>query len=199
MDRRELLKKSALGIGITLTGPTITAILHSCSPATAPLNWDPRALTEDQIRTVGGMADTILPKTDTPGALDLMIERFVDIVINVSYQENEQKEFAEQLNAFMVDCKTKFDKDFQDCSDEQKNNMIAELENNSSRTTSQVWGKNVAKPSTLTFYRKLKSLILTGYYTSEEVGKNILSYDPVPGQQLGCIPLSDVGNSWTEG
>jgi len=38
---------------------------------------------------------------------------------------------------------------------------------------------------------------LFGYYTSEKVGEEILSYDPVPGVFQGCIPLSDVGNAWS--
>ena len=29
---------------------------------------------------------------------------------------------------------------------------------------------------------------------SEEIGENVLWYDPVPGQQKGCVPLSEAGN-----
>ncbi len=199
MDRRELLKKSALGIGITLTLPAITTILNSCTPSEAPISWDPRSLSEDQIRTVGGIADTILPKTNTPGAMDLMLDRFVDIMIDVSYEEKEKREFTDQLESFMADCRSKYGEDFQNCSDSQKNEIITSLESSSTKTTSQVWGKDIQTPMSVTFYRKLKGLILTGYYTSEDVGKNILSYDPIPGKQIGCIPLSEVGNSWTEG
>ena len=36
------------------------------------------------------------------------------------------------------------------------------------------------------------------YFTSEPVGKNVLHYDPIPGQFAGCVPISEVGNvSWT--
>ena len=62
-----------------------------------------------------------------------------------------------------------------------------------------VCGGNTREQEPLSFYRKLKGLILLGYYSSEDIGKNVFNYDPVPGKQLGCIPLADVGNSWTEG
>jgi len=47
------------------------------------------------------------------------------------------------------------------------------------------------------FLMKIRYYTLFGYYTSEKVGEEILSYDPVPGVFQGCIPLSDVGNAWS--
>ena len=199
MDRRELLKKSALGIGITLTGPAISTILNSCSPSRAPLSWKPKVLTENQARTIGSIADTILPKTDIPGALDLKLDRFVDVMISIAYSSEDKNQFTTELDVFMKECQSQYGGDFQDCSDDQKSEIIQDIERKSNKTTSQVWGKNIAEVQPIPFYRKLKGLIITGYYTSEDIGKNVLSYDPVPGKQLGCIPLSEVGNSWTEG
>ncbi|WP_332910775.1 gluconate 2-dehydrogenase subunit 3 family protein [Algoriphagus boritolerans] len=46
-------------------------------------------------------------------------------------------------------------------------------------------------------YRSLKSTVLWAYFTSEGIGKNVLSYDPIPGEFKGCIPVSEVGNTWS--
>ena len=44
----------------------------------------------------------------------------------------------------------------------------------------------------------LKSVTVLGYFTSEQVGKNVLHYDPVPGAYDGCLPIDRVGRrSWT--
>jgi glucoside 3-dehydrogenase (cytochrome c) hitch-hiker subunit len=37
-----------------------------------------------------------------------------------------------------------------------------------------------------------------GYFTSEQVGRNVLHYDPVPGRYEACIPIDQVGRrNWT--
>ena len=44
----------------------------------------------------------------------------------------------------------------------------------------------------------LRSATILGYFTSEEVGRNVLHYDPVPGVYNGCMPISQVGRrNWT--
>jgi hypothetical protein len=41
-----------------------------------------------------------------------------------------------------------------------------------------------------------KQLIMLGYYASEQIGENVLSYLPVPGKYQACIPAEEVGNVW---
>ena len=48
------------------------------------------------------------------------------------------------------------------------------------------------------FFRRLKELTLLGYYTSQKVGKEILSFDPLPGGFTACMPLAEVGHAWNE-
>ena len=44
----------------------------------------------------------------------------------------------------------------------------------------------------------VQELVITGYFTSEQVGKTVLHYDPIPGRYDACIPISEVGNvNWT--
>jgi hypothetical protein len=44
------------------------------------------------------------------------------------------------------------------------------------------------------FLTNIRSMTIWGWKESEEIGENVLWYDPVPGQQKGCIPLSEAGN-----
>ena len=46
------------------------------------------------------------------------------------------------------------------------------------------------------FFRTLKELTITGYYTSK-IGATVeLHYLPVPGHYEGCVPLARIGRSW---
>ena len=48
------------------------------------------------------------------------------------------------------------------------------------------------------FFHQMRELTLLGYFTSEQVGKNVLHYDPIPGKFQADIPLAEVGNrAWT--
>ena len=60
-----------------------------------------------------------------------------------------------------------------------------------------VWGTAVGEQKPVGFYRQLKSQALWAYFSSEEIGKNVLNYDPIPGEYLGCNPVSDVGKVWS--
>ena len=45
----------------------------------------------------------------------------------------------------------------------------------------------------------LRNTTVWAYRKSEEIGKNVMAYDPIPGVQLGCIPLEEAtgGKRWS--
>ncbi|MEN0007070.1 MAG: gluconate 2-dehydrogenase subunit 3 family protein, partial [Bacteroidota bacterium] len=47
------------------------------------------------------------------------------------------------------------------------------------------------------WWLEVKGMMIGAYFTSEKVGLEVLAYDPVPGAYPGCIPLSEVGKSWS--
>ena len=48
------------------------------------------------------------------------------------------------------------------------------------------------------FFRLIRSATVLGYFTSEEVGRKVLNYNPVPGRYDACIPIEQVGRrNWT--
>ena len=46
------------------------------------------------------------------------------------------------------------------------------------------------------FYRDLKATIVQAYYMSEPGATEELAYEPVPGEWIGCVPLSDFPKTW---
>lgn len=196
MNRRDALRKTALLAGTAVGAPTLLSLLQSCAKQDR-LTWTPQFLSEDQARFISSFADTILPRTDTPGALDVKVDIFLDLVYAKTYDEAGQKNLVGEIEKFNADCKAKFGKVFAELSAEDKTACLKEHEANSPKFAPKVWGTAVGPQEPVGFYRGLKSSVLWAYFSSEEIGKNVLSYDPVPGEFKGCIPLSEVGNTWS--
>lgn len=196
MNRRDALRKTALLAGTAASAPTLLSLLQSCAKQDR-LTWTPQFLNEDQARFISAFVDTILPKTETPGALDVKTDIFIDLVYAKAYDEQGQENVVLEIEKFNADCKSTYGDVFADLSMDDKTECLKEHEAKSPKFNGRVWGTAVGKQEPVGFYRSLKSMALSAYFSSEEIGKNILSYDPIPGEYLGCIPLSEVGNSWS--
>lgn len=196
MNRRDALKKSALALGAAAGVPTLLSLLQSCAKQDR-LTWEPQFLSEDQARFISAFVDFLLPKTDTPGGLDVKADIFLDLVYAKTYDEAGQKNVVAEIEKFNSDCKSKFGNVFAELNTEDKTACLKEHEANSPKFAPKVWGTAVGKQEPVGFYRGLKSTVLWAYFSSEQIGKNVLSYDPIPGEFKGCIPLSEVGNTWS--
>ncbi len=196
MNRRNALRKTAILAGTATVAPSLLSLLQSCKEQSR-LNWQPVFLSEDQARFISAFVDTILPKTETPGALDVKTDIFIDLVYAKVYDKKAQENVVAEIEKFNATCKERFGDVFADLSPEDKAAMLKAADAESGKFNGNVWGTAVGKQEPVGFYRSLKSMTLSGYFSSEEIGKNYLSYDPIPGEYLGCIPLSDVGNSWS--
>ena len=192
MKRREALKKTLLAMGYTISVPSLINIFESCNSHSSQA-WQPEFFSNDQATVMGELAETILPKTQTPGAKDLKLDRFIDRMIKQVFSQDDQQLFLKGMAAFEAEAKEVNGKSFVDASPDQRSKLLTKLEQETEKETGSIWGFSLQKDVLhLTFYRKAKELTLLGYFTSEEVGKNILVYDPVPGHYLSDIPTSQV-------
>ena len=77
MERRDLLRAlGAAGALALLPNETMAAWVRVASGA-RPAD----GLTDAQLALVGAIADTILPRTDTPSATDVGVPAFVNVVV----------------------------------------------------------------------------------------------------------------------
>lgn len=197
MNRRDALKNSALLAGAVLAGPPLVSLLQSCKK-TDRLSWQPLFLNNDQTHFISAFVDTLLPATDTPGALDVKVDIFIDLFFAKAYDKEGQQQVRNKIDQFNAEAKNKYGALFANLSSENRNKYLSDLENESGKFRKSVWGTAVGEEKQPPgFYKSLKSLTLWAYFSSEEVGREILIYDPIPGMYRGCIPLSEVGNSWT--
>ncbi len=170
-------------LGTAVGSPVILSILNGCVPKKT-IYWKPLFFTQDQALLIADVSDIILPKTNTPGALDVGVDAFVDFIIDGCYSNEGQQHFVEGLIKLDKASNSLFGKIFIELSSLKKKELLAGLETKSLKTDMHLNSNN--KP----FYFQLKELILLGYFTSEEIMTNHLKYVPIPTRLEGCVPLN---------
>ena len=177
MNRREALKRTGLLFGATaLSASSITGALHaqsqSATPGSALKNFT--AVEADTLRAV---VDRILPRTDTPGALDVGVPEYIDVMYGEYMTPEEKEKLKHGVVQTNGDSRVAYGARFADLDGEQQDAVLKELAE--------------SNPSHM---RQFRDLALTGYFTSERVMKNVLNYDFIPGMWKGCVDVSEVGN-----
>lgn len=196
MDRRKALRNTGLIAGATVAAPSLLVLLDSCK-AESRLDWQPSFLTDSEAQCLSALVDTILPRTDTPGALDVKADVFLDKVFAQVYDESGQKSIRADIAKFDADCVKSHGSTFASLSAEDKTAVLKAHEANSPKYNGTVWGTAVGKQEPVGFYRSIKSMSLWAFFTSQKIGKETLNYDPIPQEYDGCKPLADVGYRWS--
>lgn len=196
MDRRKALQRTGLLAGATVLMPSMLSLFQSCRKENR-LDWQPVFLREVEAKTISTLVDMILPRTETPGALDVKVDMFIDKVFAETYDLIGQENIRVEIAAFNADCKKKFGAIFLDLSEADRTRVLQEAEVTTGKFNPGVWGTSVGKQEPIGFYRSMKSMAIWAYFTSEEMGEKVLGYDPIPGNYEPCKPLSEVGNRWS--
>ena len=187
MKRRELIKKSAIVLGASLSAPALLSLLKGCKSEPA-LTWKPTFFTEKQAKLVSELAETIIPKTDLPGAKEVKVPQFIESYVAEVYKQEEREKFMKGLDEFAQKVK-----------ETQKDDFILLPKENQLKVAEQWNNEEVPlfkKSEEKTFFIMMKELTIVGYCTSEVGATQLLRYDPVPGTYKGCIPFSEVGKTW---
>ncbi|MGF1559023.1 MAG: gluconate 2-dehydrogenase subunit 3 family protein [Flavobacteriaceae bacterium] len=198
MDRRNALKKTGILAGAAVVIPSMFSLLQACKTENR-LTWKPEFLTDEEARTISTLVDMIIPSTDTPGALDVKTDIFIDKVIAKTYDHDGQQNMRSQIAEFNRNCKDNYGDVFINLNEEKRVEVLKASEKSSGKFSPGVWGTAVGDQEPITFYRSMKSMAIWAYTTSEEIGKKVLNYDPIPGTYEPCKPVSEVGNRWSLG
>lgn len=181
MNRREALRRAAAISGFAITASAGTGFLEGCRPSGKP-DWSPVFLTPDDVKLVSAIAGTILPQTTTPGAIELHVPEFIDLMLRDCYTGTDQDSFLKGLKSFHEKVIADHNSTFEKCSRDLKTEIISEEENISYGNLRQTGKKS--------FYLVVKELSLLGYFSSEYMMTNVLNYHPVATRYEGCIPYS---------
>ena len=197
MNRRDILKSSALFLGYAVSTAALSETFMACSKE-AQLDWKPTFLSNSQAASMAEITETILPKTKTPGAKELGVPQFIDKMLKDLLSAEEQKDFLAGLEKLEEDCDKAYGKSFVECTPQQRQEFLTKLDTEAEKLPPSVWGIRLAPPSPTPFFRRVKELTLLGYFTSQKIGKEVLSFDPMPGGYIACMPLAAGMNAWNE-
>lgn len=183
MDRRDALRV----LGAAFLSPLI-------NPLTAEERWDlgtslhrriargaraGEALTAAQMAEVRALADTIIPRTDTPGAVDVGAPEFFDLLLAEWYSDSDREALVRGLDALTEKCRAEHGK------------SIADLDGETRRAFAlSVDGRRGALESPEGAYARTKENLVFAFLTSEPIGKLTSTMPIRPGRFDGCVPVS---------
>ena len=144
---------------------------------------------------IGGMAETILPATETPGAIEAGVPEFIVKMVRGATDRRSQRNFLEGLDKTESICRERFGRPFTECSAGERNAVLRYWESSGPRSgrlarLRRLW-------SGRRFYDLLRTYTVIGYCTSEAGATRGLAYDFIPGPRFrGCVPLEPGQRAW---
>ena len=172
MKRRKAIQSITLSLGGLISLPSWAS------------NWTSNSLpnnyyfsgTENTL--LAELVETIIPKTDTPGAKELGTHLFVEKMIADCYDKADQKIFANGLKEIEEIATETFGKNFTSCNTAQRLHILEGLNMHDNDDYKR-------------FYSTLKRLTIQGYMSSEFVLTEIKHFEFAPARYLGCVDVKN--------
>ncbi len=134
---------------------TLTAGIISLSAAQRDLlaqaDWRPQVLSAEQDRTVDVLSELIIPRTDTPGARDAKVHRYIDLMLDRGLFASEREAFLSGLKSLDERCREEHGAPFAGLPEDRQVRILTAMSDGGD-----------------TFFRQIKDLTIRGYYTSRE-------------------------------
>ena len=193
MDRRDIIKG--------LMALSATGALGACAgeererPRRAP---DPETnysigyhkpgeyLSPAEMALLGAIAQTIIPKTDTAGAVEAGVPQTLQALLSEWADDPMRSAWRKTLRLIGYELDQAVGTAFATASQEAREAALGPID------AAVFAGEREA----LAPYKDLKFTIATAYYMSEPGATEELRYEPLPGRWDGCIPLEEVGRTW---
>lgn len=140
-----------------------------------------RVLTPSQKAILVALSDNILPTTDTPGAVDVGVPEFIELLIAEWYGDNDKAELLRGLDGIDERHRAVTGKGFTEIYPAGRAEFLATID-----------GKDGERGSLEAAYRRLKEVIVFGYVTSEPVAKMLATTPIIPGRFDGCTPVGSI-------
>lgn len=144
---------------------------------------------------IAELAETIIPRTDTPGAKDAEVELYILKMLRDCTAVKEQHNFLNGLDNLKEYTSSTYKKNFARCSKAEKIEVLKHFEDKATYSRpilNKIDGKLFGTP----FFYKLKELTVQGYCTSQIGATKAFVYDYIPGPYIGCVPLTKNQHSW---
>ncbi len=200
MQRREALKRIALVLGGALSAPTLAGVLGGCKAGPLDGFYVPRTLTLDQYDLVATLTELIIPETDTPGATAAGVHTFIDVMLTEWYPVADRTRFLNGLKTIDARARNAYTAVFRDCTADEQVALLTVMDREAFPDPETEPEETAALRERLSqgdppFFRTLKELTVSGYYTSEVGATQELRVMPM-GLHRADVPYDEIGRAW---
>jgi hypothetical protein len=151
---------------------------------------------DDHLLLIDELAETIIPRTDTPGAKDAKVGLFIVDFVKENVSKKEQNRFVDGLADLEDKCISDYNCSFVELSPEQKIAVLSYFKD-SEKNYSGNLGKVNNKLFGRSFFELLKEYTCIGYCTSIEGATKGLAYELVPGKFIANLDYQQNQKSWS--
>jgi hypothetical protein len=188
MNRRKALSRIILaGIGGTLAFGGYKWYEGSKTP---DIPW-----LEQHKELLAALADTIIPKTDSPGARAAGVQDFMITLLKDCTDRPTLNKFIDGCKDLESRCLSKYQSSFSRCAEGDRILILTNLEQKD-RPASGLLGKAESRYLGKPFFSTLKEYTVLAYCTSELGATHGLAYVPVPVTYHGCLPWQPGQPAW---
>lgn len=183
MDRREVLKLSSALLGYTIVGGTAAAVLSGCKTDASVVPADLDLFDVSTYDLIVDVTERIIPATDTPGAKDANVVSYLHNRLKNFSTKEESSMIFEGLKLFDSKATAKFGKAYNDLPGAEKDEIMKLMQAEASKDDKHI-------------FNQLKQETVVGFFTSEAGATQVLRFDPVPGEYIGCVDYSPEDKVW---
>lgn len=169
LNRRDAMRTlAAAGLGVVsvpLWVDSLSALareqaahVHAAAPAVRAAAWAPKVLSAHQNEMVTVLSELIIPRTDTPGAREAQVNRFIDSVLQEATPA-DRTAFLKGLAWMDARSRLLVGKDVLSATPAEQTELLTRLSSEERRGAEEQIGVD--------FFQALKSMTITGYYSTE--------------------------------
>lgn len=184
-DRREMIKFLSLAAGYTLTIGATSAIMSGCKADTATTGFAAKTFSTDEMLMLEKATERIWPKTNTPGANDALVHRYIDEAVTNNWKPEDRDKFKAGLVTIDDTARSKYKKKFVDLDENGQDDVLKMLAEK----------MKSGNKDDYSIFKELRSLTIAGFASSEVGATKFFVHNPVPGPYRGCVPLSEIGGT----
>jgi hypothetical protein len=138
VSRRDLIRAALLAGASAALGPAFSlsqTVVPELTPAQrgqddskllGDQNWKPVLLNDQQNKTLIALSDVIVPATETPGAKEALVNRYLDLVLAGESPESQQK-FLGSLSYIDDESQRLFGREFCSLTPEEQSDFLRPL------------------------------------------------------------------------
>ncbi len=188
MDRRELLKMIVAATGAAMVG------LPALGQAQAPAAGAKTRFSDADVGTLDEIAETILPRTKTPGAKDAGAGAFMATFVSDCYTARQQATFR----AGLADIDKRAGGRFVSLAPQARTELLRALDAEARKHAVEVTETGTAEAGETMphYFTMFKQLTIFGFFTSKVGATEVLKYVAVPGRYDGDLAYVPGTPAW---